>query len=184
MADVRLNIKPLQQLVEAVDKAGEAASTEPLGAMFIQWGARYMTFTRRRFNRLSAGSGGWRPLKSQTGRRRKKARRSARGKARRHSILVETGTLRNALSTGMPGNLSERLRTPAGIRVGFSTDAHNGDGLTIRQLAVIHDQGLGNVPQRTILVRPDAKTVRGMMSDSERATQRLMASLELKGDIG
>ena len=182
MADVNFNIDPFKKLLAAINKAGSAASSEPLGWMFTQWGNRYMTFTRVRYKKFSMGGGNWRPLKSTTTRRRKKARKSAKGK-RRHAILVENRTLFNALSPEFSGHLNERLREPAGVRVGFGNAPHDNDAITIRELAVIHDQGLGHMPQRQILVKPDAKTVRDMMSDSHRATQRLLASMEMKGDI-
>jgi len=179
MADLVLNMKPFERLVEAVDKAGDAASSAPLGIMFTKWGARYMTFTRREFMRNSRGGGDWPKIKRQTARRRKGPRRSRKGKKRRHSILIQTRTLFNALSPGMTGNLNQRIRRPGGIRVGFSGAQHNNDGITIRELAIIHDQGLGNNPERVILKEPDSRTINGMMRDAAVATKDMMSRLEI-----
>jgi len=179
MADIKLDIGPFNKLNRAIKRAGSAASNAPMGMMFIQWGARYMTFVRRNFMRSSRGGGGWAPLKRATARRRKGARKSRKGKKRRHAILINTRTLFNAISLGMPGNLRQRIRKPGGIRVGFSNDRHNNDKITIRKLAIIHDSGLGNNPQRIILAAPDNKTTNGMMSDAARATQALMKSLAI-----
>lgn len=93
--------------------------------------------------------------------------------------MINTRTMLNALSVGMTGSLNQRIRTPAGVRVGFSDAPHNNDSLTIRELAVIHDSGLGNVPQRTILVEPDSSTIKGMMSDAERATDAIMKAVAI-----
>jgi hypothetical protein len=183
MSRAVLNIKPLEKLIKAVDKAGSAASSEPLGRMFVKWGARYSTFARREFMKNARGGGKWKPLKAQTAKRRKGPRKSRKNKVRKHSILIETGTLRNALSAGFPGHLSKRLRTPAGIRVGFSDAPHGSGKLTIRQLAVFHDEGKGNLPQREILVDPDQRTIRGMMTDASVATTELMGSLEIGPDV-
>ena len=40
--------------------------------------------------------------------------------------------------------------------------------MTVRRLAMIHNDGLGVVPQRKIIVRPDSATRQLMIADGER----------------
>ena len=66
--------------------------------------------------------------------------------------------MRNALGAGAPGNVFKIL--PDGVRVGFDQSRHPAGGVTVQGLAVIHDLGLGVVPKRVILVKPDDATQR------------------------
>ena len=179
MSDVRFNMRPFDKLVSAVELAGAEAASTPLTAMFTAWGGRYMAFTRRRYLKFSRGGGDWAPLAESTKARRRKPRRGHVG-SRSMSILIDTRTLFNALTAGSTGNLSQVLKNPGGIRVGFAEGVQHGmDGITIRKLAVIHDQGLGNVPKRTILVPPDKVTENGMMKDAGTAMQDIMRRLAI-----
>ena len=140
--------------------------TGPIGTMFKQIGALYLTFIRRNFVRMSRG--GWKALAASTIKARRGGKRRAtrsprartktttRGSAKNVSILRDTGILLNALTVGAPGNLFRGIRS--GIRVGFGGPAkHPGGKTTIKDIAVAHDEGRG-VPKREILVKPDTKT--------------------------
>lgn len=177
MSDVHFDTSGLDGLRAAVDRAGHAAASEPLGEMFTLWEKRYLASMRRRFKRLSRGGGEWVGLKESTVKRRRKGRRGAVSKK---SILIDIGTLFRGLSIGTPGNMNKRLANPPGIRVGFADAPHNDDaGMTIRKLAVIHDEGLGNVPSRPILVAPDQSVVNGMMRDAAKAMERILNEVSL-----
>jgi len=128
---------------------------------WTQIGAVYMAFLRRRFNRLSRGGGGseWSPLAQST----KRARFRKLSKAKQKKTTVDTGrystsVLFNALGLGNSGSMNVLVRD--GIRVGFNSyDVHTAnDGMTIRKLAMIHDQGKGHNPERPIIVEPDQNT--------------------------
>lgn len=156
--------------------------TGPIGTMFKQIGALYLTFTRRRFIRMSRG--GWKPLAESTVKARRGGRRrttrspragtktTTRGSAKNVSILRDTGILLNALTIGAPGNLFRGIR--GGVRVGFGGPAkHPGGKATIRDIAVAHDEGRGNLPKREILAKPDAKTDSQMEGRVKVAIQAL-----------
>lgn len=98
------------------------------------------------------------------------------------NILKDTGMLFNALTIGQMGNRVEAI--PMGVRYGFSPAPHfpkkgrafNGAKakMTISRLASIHHFGnpARGLPKRTILVHPDAQTLRGMANDYARAVVR------------
>jgi len=146
-------------------------------AVFRQWGSRYLAFVRRRFAANSRGGGDWKPLARST----VKARRGGRkGRKRRVAILRDTGTLFNALTVGMPGNLYRLIRH--GIRVGFSGATRHPKGkATIRDIAHFHDTGAGRLPKREILVPPDDPTMEAMKQDLKRGLGRLGKASERKG---
>lgn len=117
-----------------------------------QWATRYYSFARERFARFSRGGGNWKPLK----------RRRRRGALSRASILIDTGTLFGSL-----GQYRKFFRD--GVEVGYSGPArHPKAGMTVARLAAIHNFGLGNMPQREIIVEPPKKVVDAMADDVVR----------------
>ena len=177
-----VNLDAMKRFQKGLNRATRSGQlTGPIGTMFKQFGAIYLTFTRRRFVRMSKG--GWTPLaqstiKSRRGGKRRATRSSkaltkttTRGSATNVSILRNTGILLNALTIGAPGNLYRGIR--GGIRVGFGGPArHPGGKATISDIAVIHDEGRG-VPKREILVKPDPMTIRQQQRATQIAIQRL-----------
>ncbi len=128
--------------------------------------------------------GGWKPLAASTLKSRRGGKRRAtrspragtktttRGSVANVSILRNTGILLNALTIGAPGNLFKGIRS--GIRVGFGGPSnHPGGKATIRDIAIVHDEGKGNMPKRQILARPDTQTVSQMQGRVKIAIQRL-----------
>ncbi len=142
-------------------------------------GLRVLTQWRTDFNRNSRGGGDWAPLALATVRARRaaargnktvgsaKQRRARKGKkivltVRTHAILVNTGLLRGSLQVGNPGNIyadivGEHL---AGKRVGIGGDYTPAQkrvkgrimpaGITLGELARIHNDGKGHNPRRVI----------------------------------
>lgn len=73
---------------------------------------------------------------------------------------------------GKPGQLEKSI--PFGIRVGYGGPSrHPKAPMTVADLARMHDQGLGAVPERKIIVEPDDRTLSSMAGDMERALKRL-----------
>lgn len=163
---VKLNLGPLLKLKKGLPDR-----------VFKQWAARYRGFVRNRFTTFARGGGNWPALAPSTIKRRRqgtkkgkrKSKRNKRGTGRIASILWDTGTLLGALAIrfrNAPGQLQRKIRN--GIRVGFGGPARHPKGkATIADIARFHNDGLG-VPQRKIIVQPDAATKRGMASDVER----------------
>ena len=124
-----------------------------LQVVYTQWAVRYRSFIQRRFDRYSKGSGDWAPLKIRKG-----------------SILRDTNTLFTALAPSItPPEGSINTFLPDGIEVGFGGPASHPGGPTIHQIAVWHQSGAGNYPAREMIVAPDDQTVKGMVSDMQRA---------------
>lgn len=161
---VRLNIRGLKRFGREVRRS---FGSGPIDSMYKKWGARYLAFTRRRFVKFSRGGGNWAPLDEKT----VKQRRKGRGRGR-PATLRDTGTLLNALTVGAPGNMFRR--TSRGIRVGFGGPARHPDGkATIADIARFHDAGAGDLPQRRIIVVPDAPTIARMNADAAQAGSEL-----------
>lgn len=142
---VTVNVPGLTNGAAAVGGMSRTPPPPPIARMFDQWGHRYETFIRRRFDRYSKGGGDWAPLALSTGNaRRAPARRSAAsplrtgaasslfrdtarggalvGTGRRASILVNTGILKAALTIGARGNQFKQI--PGGVRYGFGPEKH------------------------------------------------------------
>lgn len=180
----RFDLTPLKRFQRGIAESGAAGGSNPINWVLRQWGARYLTFVRRRYIRFSRGGGDWKPLATSTlkqrrGSKRRKTRSkrahtktTTRGSAKRVAILRDTGTLLGALTIGAPGNLYKLVRKA--VRVGFGGPTKHPDGkMTIRDIAVAHDEGKGNLPKRQILVEPDHRTVSGLLADLRRGVQRL-----------
>lgn len=109
---------------------------------------RYSAFIQKRFLRFSRGGGNWPSLKYRSG-----------------QILYKTGTLFGALTVGRPGNYLKSVR--GGYRFGIVGRGSYPKGTQIKVVALAHDQGLGRVPKRQIIVQPDRKTQQAMMKTVE-----------------
>ena len=166
---VRVNIRPLERLADKIRRG-----SGPLREVYLQWAVRYRAYAHRRFGRLSRGGGDWPPLAESTKRRRRKARRGHKG-PRSFATHIDTGTLRGALDPNIenPGSLRRLLRK--GVRVGYGGGARHPKAkrLTIAKLAEIHHKGLGRVPRRRIIVKPDANTVQRMKRDLNRGLRKM-----------
>ncbi len=187
---VNLNLEPLERIPRALRRQS-LGGEGPVRDTFRQWAARWRSFTRQRFDRLSKSGGGeWPALKESTKRQRakkKKARRGATG-ARRFSILRDNNLLFNATTKGFggtaknwkkPGGLQEDIK--AGIRVGYGGPSLHKDiagkssKATIADIAAFHQVGAGNLPERKIVVSPDDATIRRMNGDLERGVKKLIS---------
>lgn len=77
------------------------------------------------------------------------------------NILVDTGTLRNALSPNMDTSKGAfQQSVPGGIKLGWDGGKHpGGKGVTVGKLIMWHNYGMGRLPKRTIIVAPDDATI-------------------------
>lgn len=168
MSDVVFNLKPW------VDAAKLMTLDSPARRkVYKQWAARFRSFLQLRFDKFSRGGGNWPRLKKQTIARRRTGRR-AKKIGRKTSLLRDTDTMFSALDvrfTSKPGAIEKMVRN--GIKVGFGGPAkHPKASMTVAKLAVIHQEGKGNVPQRKIIVGPDRRTKQGMASDVVRGWKK------------
>ena len=166
-------------------------SSGPVDKMFKQWGRKYLGFIDQRFDKFSKGGGDWAKLDDSTVRRRRKGGKKRGGINRikaiasrtggKVAILADTGVLKGGLTVGSAGNMFKR--TDKGIRVGFGGFAiHPGSRMLIRDLAIIHDQGVRekNIPQRQILVKPDARLRRRLNADLKKMLKTIAKEGERK----
>lgn len=142
--------------------------TGHMDRLFKQVGARYLGFVRKRYVEYARGGGDWPPLK----------RKRKHGKKAKASVLIDTGTLLNALTIGAPGNLFRKIR--GGIRVGFGGPHKHPEGkATIADIAGFHNTGEGNLPERRIIVEPD----RIMHRDIQKYLHRALNAVARKSSI-
>lgn len=140
-------------------------ANKPDGDQMTRWkkrsARRYRSFLQKRFDRFSRGGGNW-----------KKTARVLSGAAQ--FILRKTHTLFRALSPiyrGLPGQF-ERI-TKNTIQTGYGGQArHPNSKITVAKLARVHNNGLGIVSQRQIVVRPSSEVVRDITADLDRTVKR------------
>lgn len=114
----------------------------------------------KRFDKFSKGGGDWPDIKKETKLRKKSTR-----------ILVDTRVMRLGLGADIAMTSQSGMRTTIGIR---QRTKHTRAKMTVADLASIHHFGLGRVPRRKILVRPDPITSRLMSDRVMRGISRQM----------
>jgi hypothetical protein len=180
------DLRKFDKFRKQINRACNSSGGSQLDGVFKQWGVRYLAWTKRLFLKNSAGGGDWPALKASTiasrraGRTRKHRERGRgyrkRGPTGKVSILRDTGTLFKALTIGAAGNLFKFIK--GGVRVGFGGPAKHPEGkATIRDIAVFHDQGKGNLQKRQILHKPDDAFKRAMLKDLKRGIERIGKNL-------
>lgn len=95
------------------------------------------------------------------------------------AILIDTGTLFGSLDPvfkGKPGQYEEDV--DYGIAVGYGNRSLHPSGnkaaLTVEDIAMFHQRGGRNLPQRKIIVPPDQATMDGMAKDMQTALERMI----------
>lgn len=173
---IAIDLSRLKKFRNALSSDLSGASQGPVRQALSQWAARYRGFVQERFDAFSKGGGDWPPLSPATIKARRKGKKPKKGKAAKVAILRDTGTLFAALTpqfVGAPGAVERHV--PFGVVVGYGGNAsHPNAPLSIAQLAAVHDQGLGNVPQRKILVPPSEHVKSLMIGDMDRALDKLV----------
>ena len=164
----KLNLKPLDDFAEAIDRALNGSGRGPMLKAIMQWGAIFRGWAKERFEKFAKGGGDWAPLKPATirGRRKGKSRKVTvtRGDDTSGlslggaSILWDTGTLIGAMEPTLDrasGGFEERIR--GGLRVGYGGSAQHESGRgTIAAIARYHQEGndANNLPARPIIEEP------------------------------
>lgn len=147
MIEFKVNLLKFNTYWDKVEAAITNIGGDPyLSPAFRNVGIDYLTFTRRRFNINSTGSGDWQSLSSRTIKRRR-----AKSGGNRFPILKDTEKLYDSLKPGDVNNILEVL--PNGVKVG-----------TAIPYATYHQYGTSRMPARTILVFPDQDAQQAMNS--------------------
>lgn len=118
------------------------------------WADLYRAFIVKRFTLFSLGGGNWPPIKNSTAKRKGHRR-----------ILIDTRFLRLKLSA-----IIDVIRvTSRSMVFGFRSSIHHPTAnMPLVDLAEIHHQGLGNNPERKILVELDDETAKNMKLDAKK----------------
>lgn len=115
-----------------------------------KWTIRYRVYTQRRFDQFSKGGGNWPPLKYRSG-----------------TILRDTNTLFTAMAPTLnppPGSVN--IFDATSVEIGFGGNASHPGGPTIKQIAEWHNDGVGNLPIRQIIVIPPQTVIDSMAEDA------------------
>lgn len=167
--NVTINNRPNARLSRMLTQFQSNAGRTPMDDLLNLWWERYRRFIEMRFTKFSRGGGNWRRLSPLTIARRRKPSKKSRRKGN-YAILVDTGQLRNSLKSD---TMLVKRRVGNAIEFGFPARKRQGDGLTMGELAKIHQFGTRTIPARRILVQPDAATIKGMGNDARRINAAL-----------
>jgi hypothetical protein len=151
-ADVKIDLSLLKVWGKEVVSHLSSSSETELTPVFRKWAMRYRSFAQLHFDSASKGGGAWPALSPKTiARRRKKS----------DTILRDTGALFASLTpvwqppSGTVNNLIE-----GGVQIAFGgSGAHPSGFATVAEIASFHHFGLGHLPKREILIKPDADVI-------------------------
>jgi len=153
---VNVNLSGLRKFRETLEGDLRRKENGPIREALHTWAVLITRFLTARWRQYSRGAGDWRPLKAAT-----------LAQKRRKGLLPfilrafdETFQAFAPEIAKKPGRLTEDI--PFGIRFGFGGGMayphSHGKGITLKEIAEIHQGGLGNVPVRKIIVPPDTTT--------------------------
>ena len=175
-ATVTIHVRGLKRFEREVRKGLSSTAMSPMRDAFKQWAFRFRSAMRERYDRFSRGGGNWKGLKEST----KRARRG-RGVGG-ISILRDTNTLFTVFTPifkRIAGQFERNV--PFGIVVGYGGSGMHPKGkMTVARLAEIHHEGLGNNPERKLLVDPSDHLKRQMANDIERALQKMVSRSQVR----
>lgn len=169
VAKFKLNAKGIRRLIK-LNGGSQHAWRTCLKLM----AKRYSGYIIRRYK--AEGFGTWKDLEPSTiARRRKK-----KGGGGRPRILIDEGTMLNSLTIGNQRN--HHLVGKLSVQYGFGNVAHpDAKGMTVRELAVAHQEGRGRLPARPILVEPSDTVKRVMMQFVKQAERRMLRKAQQVG---
>ena len=126
----------------------------------------YTQFVLKRFDRLSKSGGGsdWPDISEVT----KLAKKSS-------AILVDTRIMRLGIAQGITSHKTVGARGASMRFAVTTTAAHPKAKMPIKDLAAIHQLGLGRVKQRKIVVAPDTATKKRMATSVIRHLKKEVA---------
>lgn len=183
------DLRGLTSLYHALSQSG------PLQEEILDgWQAIYAGFIQERFDRFSRGGGDWAPLKPATIRAKRNKSEGIlvdtglvktslspvikgayagmynpdQGRGSFHSRQVGvTETIGKKL-----GIIKDKSFHGLTMTLGFGGNARYPNGTSVSDVAMFHQDGAGNLPQRKILVSPDAETIKIMKESAHVAIQR------------
>lgn len=161
----KVDLTRLNRFRDIVDSDLRLSGNGPVRKALKQWGFRYRTFSRRRWLTQSKGGGAWPKLKASTIKGRRK---------RTSKILLDTATMIGGFTptfSGKPGQIEKKIKF--GIKVGVGGSGQHPSGqITLGELYKIHHFGLGRVPVRKLVVKPNTLTIKGMTKDMRLALNK------------
>ncbi len=170
-----INVRGMKRMEREIRQGLRSTAPSPIRDAFKQWGFRYRSFSRERYDRFSKGGGNWKGLTEGTKKQR-------RGEGERASILRDKNTLFmvfNPTFKHLAGQYEKGV--PFGVVVGYGGPARHPEAkMTVAKLAEIHHGGLGNNPERKLVVEPKDFLKRQMAGDMERAITKIIKASQVR----
>lgn len=168
---VTVNLAGLKKFKSAFDADLRASANGPVRRAMQDWVTIVGRFLTERYWRFSYGGGTWAPLKPAT-----LVRKEREGMLpyilRRMDLMFQSF----APAFNKPGEVSQAV--PFGVRIKFGGGMRHfypGTTKTIAEVAMHHQEGGPNLPQRKIIVPPDAETKKKMRDRMQQGVNEMLA---------
>lgn len=155
---ITLRLEPIDRLIEQLDKRdGEIYAT------LLDCSEIYRQFIYERFLKFAAGGGNWKKLSAPY-----KAFKARKGLDSR--ILVS----RKILLESLRPDRASIIKASDGLRMQFARGRRYPNGTAVASVFDAHNTGGRNLPQRKILVLPDASTGAKIEARAEEGLRRVL----------
>jgi hypothetical protein len=168
---IKVKLTGLKKFQSALQSDLRLKSNGPIRSALQDWVVIWGRFLTERYQRFSQGGGNWPALKPATLVAKER-------KGLLPWILRATDLMFQAFAPELvakPGYLSEEI--PFGVRLKFGGGMHQlypGTTKTVAEVAMYHQQGGGNLPQRKIIVPPDVETRKKMRDRMDQGVNELL----------
>ena len=170
---VTVKLTGMKKAQQAMQADLRLSSSGPIREAMHDWVSIYGAFLTRRYFLFSQGGGDWRPLKPATLHAKER-------KGLLPFILRATDLMFQSFAPAFAAKPSPIGKdVPFGVRVSFAGGMHQlypGTTKTVAEVAMYHQQGGDTLPQRKIIVPPDAETKKAMRDRMQEATNQMWAS--------
>ncbi len=162
-------LRKFKDVLETTDlRTSEAA---PIREAIEKWGDILTKFLSRRWRIFSLGGGNWPALNAKY--RAWKVRKGFLPFILRMTDM--SATLFSAEFSRKPGALSRDVKF--GVRVGFGEDMQvphqTNPQMTVAAIMRLHQEGVGRLPQRKVIVGPDTETRAKMREVMDKALKKV-----------
>lgn len=169
---VAVNLHGLRKFKDALEDADlRTAEARPIRDAVQQWGVLLTQFLSNRWRIFSLGGGNWKALNEKY--QAWKVRKGFLPFILRMTDMA--ATLFSADFTRKPGAISSDVKF--GVRVTFGEDMQvphqTNPEMTVAAIMMLHQQGVGHLPQRKVIVGPDTDTRRKMRAVMDKALKQV-----------
>jgi len=171
---VAVNLYGLRKFKGALEDADlRTSEARPIREALATWGDLLTQYLSNRWRIFSLGGGNWAPLNEKY--RAWKLRKGFLPFILRMTDMA--ATLFSAKFSRKPGAINSDVKF--GVRVGFGEDMQvphmTNPNMTVAQIMMLHQEGVGRLPQRKVIVGPDTATRAQMRAVMDQALREVAA---------